>query len=160
MKKVVTLLGVLLMSLVFVGMSSAREGKNVVAGEFHQGTGSYDAYLTLLLMNPNNGDKITINKIKACYPNGDPAVLKKQFPVPITLKALESRAYDMSDYFNQVPAQPAGHGVNYLVEISWNGEGNKNLRARLEVTIMVGGDIIGFKEEQFGVSEWPPEKQN
>jgi len=159
MKKVVTLLGVLLVSLVFVGMSSAREGVTVVAGEFHQGTGPYDAYLSLLLMNPNE-NQIKITKIKAYYPNGELAVLKKQFPVPITLKAFESRAYDMSNYLNQVPAQPAGHGVNYVLEIRWNGEGQRNLKSQLEVTIMVGGNIIGFKEEQFGVSEWPPEKQN
>jgi hypothetical protein len=159
MKKVVTLLGVLFMSLAFVGMSSAREGKTVIAGEFHQGTGSYDAYLTLLLMNPND-HHLKINKIKAYYPNGDPAVLKQDFPVPITLKAFESQAYDMSNYLNQVPAQPAGHGLNYLLEISWNVDANKNLRARLEVTIMSGGNIIGFKEDQFGVSDWPPEKKD
>jgi hypothetical protein len=158
MKKVVTLLGVLFMSLVFVGMSSARDGITTVAGEFHQGTGSYDAYLALLLMNPND-HQLKITKIKAYYPNGDPAVLKQDFPVPITLKNFESQAYDMSNYLNQVPAQPAGHGLNYVLEISWNVDGPKNLRAHLEVTIMVGGNIVWQKEDQFGVSDWPPEKK-
>ncbi len=158
MKKVVTLLGVLLMSLVFVGMSSAREGKTVVAGEFHQGTGSYDAYLTLLLMNPND-HQLKINNIKAYYPNGADAVLKAPFPVPITLKNFESRAYDMSAYLNQVPAQPAGHGLNYVLEISWNVDAPKNLRAQLEVTIVVEGNIVWQKDNQFGVSDWPPEKK-
>jgi hypothetical protein len=159
MKKVVALLGVLLMSLVFVGRSSAREGETVVAGEFHQGTGSYDAYLTLLLMNPND-HSIKITNIKAYYPNGDDAVLKAPFPVPITLDRLETRAYDMSPYLNQVPAQTAGHGLNYLLEIDWKGDGKKNLKAHLEVTIMVGGNIVWQKEDQFGYEEWPPEKKN